>query len=153
MPRECKNNDWKEHTIFCLKMLDEDGTGNYFETSKSKTDTPVHFMMANAVGCGGKPLKFKEGKINRIHFRMNPSNAETFTLRIWRDAVAGDYASNLNLLYESDPLRADDEDYDVCELDVPFVLKTPGKIWFSIEWTGAPGNTPGFLEVSGEVIH
>jgi len=153
MPKECHGGSWEKHSIFFLRKLDEDGTGDYFETSKSKTDTPIHFLMANAAGCIGSPLKFTSGRITRIHFRMNPTAGETFTVRLWRDAVAGDYESNANMLYESDALRADDEDYDITEKDIPFFLKTPGKIWFSLEWTGAPGNTPGILEVSGEVIH
>lgn len=153
MPKECCNNAWEKNTIFFIGKLDEDGTGNYFETSKSKTDTPIHFILANAAGCYGRPLYFKAGKINRIHFRFTPTNAETFTLRLWRNALAADYASNATLLWESDAGRVSGEDYDITERDIPFVLATPGKVWFSIEWTGAPGNTPGILEISGKVIH
>lgn len=137
---------------FFYFILDEDGSGDYFETDQAKTDTVTKFIMANATGCGGKPLKFTEGKITAIHYRLNPTNAVTFTLRIWRKGgVAANYASNVHLLYESPAAQADDEDYFRNGLDKDFILATPGKFWYSIDWSGPSGNTPGFIVIEGEV--
>jgi hypothetical protein len=92
------------------------------------------------------------GKINRIHYRLKPTNAVTYVLRIWRAARAGDYESNSVMLYESPPTQASDVDYDKGELEIPFVLSTPGTMYYSIEWSGAPGNTVGFIDVTGERV-
>jgi hypothetical protein len=139
---------WEKGSIFTYHKLDEDGTGNFFETSQSKTDTPTLL-----VDTFKSHPQMKTGKILRIHFRMKPTNvAETYTLRLWRAALGPDYASNACMLYESAPLRADDVDYDIGELNIPFWLYTPGFLYYSIEWTGAPGNTSGFIEVTGEAV-
>jgi len=97
------------------------------------------------------PDTLKSGIIKRIHFRIKPANAVTYTLRIWSDAKAGDYESNMNMLYESPSGRLSDEDYDIGELDIPFNLGAEGKIYYSLDWTGATGNVQGFIEVSGEL--
>lgn len=136
---------WIKHTFFEAYKLDEDGTGNYFETSQSKTDTPTLTLVV-------EPSHIKTGKVNRIHYRLKPTAAVTFILRIWEEADAGDYESNLHLIYESPALQASDEDYDRSELDIPFKLDAVGQMFYSIEWTGAPGNTVGFILVTGEAI-
>jgi hypothetical protein len=95
-------------------------------------------------------LTMKSGKINRIHYRLNPTNAATFTLRIWSSNDALDYWSNFQMLYESPALQVDDTDYIEEDLDIPFHLNVGGLMFVSIQWTAAPGVTPGFVEVSGE---
>ena len=138
---------WKKHSIFIYSALDEAGTNNYFETSQSKTDTPTLQLLSTKV-----PPRMRSGIIKRIHYRLKPTNAVTFTLRLWRSAVPADYESNKYLLYESPPLQASDEDYDRGELQIPFYLYSPGKLYYSIEWSAAPGNTVGFIDVNGEVV-
>ena len=142
-----RDGTWVKKSVFICEKLDEDGSGTDFETSKSKTDTPTLWLNTYY-----HPLSLTSGLIKRIHYRLNPTNAETYTLRIWSTAVAADYESNMNMLYESPSAQADDEDYDRCELDIPLKLVYPAKIWFSLEWTGAPGTTSGFIVVSGEVV-
>jgi hypothetical protein len=135
-------------SLFIFFKLDEDGTANYFETSQTKTDTPTLLVDTHR----SHPT-MKSGVIHRIHYRLNPTNAVTYTLRLWRRAVANNYANNISLLYESPPLQADDTDYDRAELMIPFeCCDGPGILYFSIEWTGAPGVTLGFIDVSGEKI-
>jgi len=56
---------------------------------------------------------------------------------------------NLALLYESPALQADDTDYDRAELTIPMNLLVPGALYYSIDWSAAPGNTTGFIDVSG----
>jgi hypothetical protein len=57
----------------------------------------------------------------------------------------------MEMLYESPSAQADDEDYDRAELYIPFILTASGDLYYSIDWSGAPGNTTGFIEVSGEI--
>jgi len=144
-----EDGKWETHGAFIARKLDEDGTGDYFETDQAKTDT-VTLTLAGT-GANVWPARFREGIIRRVQYRLNPTAAETYTLRIWRrGGVADDYASNMELLYESATARVDDTDYDVNDLQIPFRLYTQSTIYYSIDWTGAPGNTPGFIVVSGE---
>lgn len=143
-----RSGKWVKHSVFRYRKLDEAGTAlHYFETDQAKTDTPTLYLDSERY-----PPKVKSGIIKRIHYRLNPTNGETYTLRIWSDNIANDYESNLELLYESPAAQADDTDYDRCELNIPFVLDYPGQLFYSIDWTGTPGDTPGFIEVSGEVV-
>lgn len=137
-----RDGKWRKESIFMLTSLDEDGTLDYFETSQIKTDAPT--LMLHDLS---HPT-IKSGIIQRIHYRLNPTNAVTYILRLWRATTAADYQSNVNMLYESPPLQADDTDYDR-EVQIPFWLWTPGNFYYSIEWTGAPGNTTGFITVTG----
>ena len=132
-------------SIFRYHRYSEDGAVDTFETSQTKTDTPT--LLLNTFRF---PMTLSAGKINRIHYRLNPTNAVTFTLRIWSNANALDYYSNFQMLYESPALQVDDTDYIDEDLDIPFHLGINGQILVSIEWTAAPGVTAGFIEVSGE---
>jgi len=133
--------------IFRLIRYSEDGAVNTFETSTALVDTPVLQLNTFRV-----PADLKSGKINRIHYRLNPTNAATFTLRIWCNADAANYRSNLQMLYASPALQADDTDYIEEDLDIPFNLTVVGVMYVGIEWTAAPGVTPGFVEVSGKKV-
>lgn len=137
--------------VFILRKLDEDGSGGDFETSYAKTETPVKSLDTTKY-----PPTLIEGIIKRVHYRLNPTNAVTYTLRLYAGAQADNYASNLRLLYESPALQADDVDYDDGLPNnpngIPFRLATQGKIYFAIEWTGAPGTTSGFIQVEGVVL-
>lgn len=133
------------HELFRYFRYSEDGAVDTFETITIETATPVLWLNTFMY-----PTGMKTGTIKRIHYRLNPTNAATYTLRIWRQNTAADYASNLDMLYESPPLQVDDVDYIEEDLDIPFSLAAEGFIWIGIEWTAAPGVTPGFIEVTGE---
>ena len=141
-----RDGKWEKRSIFRMYIRDEDGTGTYFETDQAKTDTPTLYFNAK------KPSLVKSGKVNRIHHRLNPTNAVTYTLRLWWGAYASDYQSNMVMIWESDALRADDTDYDERGFKIPFELIIPGRMYYSIDWTGAPATTTGFIMVTGEVV-
>lgn len=132
-------------SIFRYIRYSEDGAVATFETSTSKTDTPALQLTTFRV-----TPDLKSGKINRIHYRLNPTNVATYTLRVWCNADADNYRSNLQMLYESPAAQADDTDYIEEDLDIPFNLTVVGIMYIGIEWTAAPGVTSGFVEVSGE---
>jgi len=133
--------------IFRYVAYSEDGAVNTFETSQIKTDTPT-LMLATF----RRPLDLKSGKILRFHYRLNPTNAVTYTLRIYDSNIAADYESNLHQIYESPAARADDTEYDVLTLPIPFTLGVVGLMYYAIQWSAAPGVTAGFIEVSGEKV-
>lgn len=145
MNTETKNKNFIGR-LFIFRKLDENGAGTDFETSYAKTDTPVKTFATHF------PKTLVAGLIKRIHYRLHPTNAVTYTLRLYSGAYADDYASDLlGLVYESPPLQADDTDYDRAELDIPFRLGTQGTLYFALEWTGAPGVTAGFIRCEGEI--
>lgn len=115
-------------------------------TSLAKTGLPTQTLTVSTGSEVGK------GRIKRIHYRIKPTNAVTYTLRIWQQAVDGTvtpYGQNLALLYESASGRVSDTEYDYTALDIPFKLTELSNIYFSIEWSAAAGNTQGFIAVSG----
>jgi len=98
------------------------------------------------------PDDLRRGVIKRIRYRLNYVNAETYTLRLWAASETGDYESALHLLWESPAAQADDTEYTLDATDfgeIPFILRRAGRIYFSVEWTGAPGNIQGFIRVDG----
>jgi hypothetical protein len=142
-----RDGKWKKGSIFTFAHLDETGVLNVFETSQDKVTPPTLTVDNFAVS---HPT-MKTGIILRIHYRLNPTAAVTYTLRLWRSTGVDPYELNLYLLYESPAAQADDTDYDR-EVRIPMTLWLPGVLYYSIEWTGAPGNTTGFIEVTGEKV-
>ncbi len=146
MPEFCSDGRWtKIETFEYTRLREAAGVGD-FNTDQDKETTPT--LTLNTIQ---DPDTLKKGKVNRIHYRVNPANAITYTLRIWQAAIAADYESNINLLYESPAAQADDEDYDRAELNIPFILATEGEIYYSLDLSAASGNVQGFIVVSGEV--
>jgi hypothetical protein len=134
---------------FLANQLEEAASG-VFTTSEGKAVLPSRYLSSVVY-----PTKFRAGFIKRIHFRIKPTNAVTYTLRIWGTAINGavtPYGENLKLLWESPAARASDVDYDETELDIPFGLGYVGRIYYSLEWSAAAGNCQGFIEVSGELV-
>jgi len=145
---ESYNGRWLVPIPFSVKLVDEDGTGNYFETDKAETDTPTTSIDSE--------YKMRVGKINRVHWRLNPTNAVTYDLYIFGDALAADYASQAEKLFDSNDVVADcadDTEYDATGLDIPFRLRTPGEWWYNTDWSGAPGNTTGYLCIEGVYVY
>jgi hypothetical protein len=138
---------WKKRSIFIFSELDEDGVLNTFEVDQDKVTPPTLLLDLYQT----HPT-MKTGIIKRIHYRLHPAvGAETYTLRLWRATRADPYALNLQMLYESPAAQVEDTDYDRL-VEIPFSLETPGQLYFSLDWTGAPGNTTGFISVEGEKI-
>lgn len=137
---------WERSGTFKAEKLDEAGAGNYFETSQSKITLPTLTLDCY-------PPDLRQGIVSRIHYRLKPTNAVTFTLRLWDIAVDGatkPYEENLAMIYESPALQASDVDYDR-EVTIPFRLASKGTLYYSIEWSGASGNTQGFISIQGEI--
>jgi len=146
MPELILDGEWdKSKTFLYVERLETAAAWAAVTTSYAKTDTPVQVLTANE-DCE----KLREGIIRRIHVRLNPTNAVTYTLRLWRRANAGDMVSNADMLWESPSGLVDDTDYDYAELEIPFSLELMGTLYFGVEWSGAAGNTNGFIDVSGE---
>lgn len=145
----CRDGKWRQQCIFEFGKLDETGADGAFVVDQDKV-TPPTLQVDTYIS---HPT-MKAGLIKRIHYRLNPTNAATYTLRLWQMTTANPYELNYVMLYESPALQADDTDYDRAELEIPFRLFLPGSLYYSIDWTAAPppGVTSGFISVTGDKI-
>ena len=149
-PRERKEGTWTTRKPFFFKVFQEAaGAHSDLTTSKVATDTPTAYFSIVI------PDTIKSGRINRIHIRLNWVNAVTLDeLRIYQAAKAGDYESNMNLLWTSDDHIAalvDDDEYVIKNLSIDFNLEAEGTLYYAPTWSGACGNIQGFITVSGEL--
>jgi hypothetical protein len=142
-----EDGEWERHTMFRYESRDVAGAGGQFQLSEVKTDTPTRALTTIR-----KPLKLKQGHLRRVHYRMNAANAATFILRLYMHSVADDILSEVYLVWESPPAQARNTEYDE-EADIPFELLAPGIYWYALEWSAAPGVTPGYVAISGDVKH
>lgn len=143
--QSARDGRWTKKYPFVYRQLREAAGAGDFNVDEAKTDTPTLYFTTYR-----NPDTLKSGMINRIHFRINAANVVTFTLRLWAAAIAADYESNMNMLYESAAALVRDTDYDITELDIPFILALEGVMYYSLDWSAASGNVQGFIEVSGE---
>jgi hypothetical protein len=132
---------------FKAGLEDPDGTLNVFETDQAATDTPTLTLpFLNSVS-------LLRGVLDRVHIRLNQANAVTANLYILAGTQADDYQSENRLLFSSlDYVPAglvSTTEYDFVDLKIPFVLDTPATFYYLLDWSGAPGNTPGYLSIFG----
>lgn len=133
---------------FHYSLVDEAGAADVFEVNQAKTVLPTQQINGYMY-----PLDLSEGLLQVIRIRLNPTNAVTYRARFWTTAINGavtPYLQETVLIYEMDFDGADDIVYTIV-LTRPFKLYAPGVFWVSIEWTGAPGNTSGMLQLRGKV--
>ena len=130
------------------EFLEAAGAWAVITTSYAETDTPVQVFSEVS------PDTIKAGIIKRIQIRLNWANAVTLTaLRIYGAAKAGNYESRMRKVFDSvDYYPAgitDDDEIDIQDLDIPFILDAAGTLYIACEWSAAAGNTQGYVRASG----
>lgn len=139
---------------FIAELIVETGTDAKLTTDKAITDAPTQYIDAD--------VKLKKGEITEIKYRINPTAAETYALVITEGIGAAAYEIAARVLYASAALLVDDTEYkwpaethDYTGTTgkpfkpIPFVLDTDGRFYIATDWTGAPGNTIGFIIIKG----
>jgi len=121
---------------------DEDGADDIFETDQAFTDT---FTLVLA----GDPIDLASGRFLTVTYSLTPTNAVTYQLFLAGWANADNVLQASQTIYASAAGKASGTFYQY-EIDVVIDLITPGVIYYAIDWSGAPGNTSGFIWVSGE---
>lgn len=117
-----------------------DASGTAIETDEAEDATATRTLTM--------PLWIKAGRVTRISYRLNPTNAVTYQLIILEGSAAGNYTQAAKQIYRSATLLADDTAYqDYSER--AFLLDTAGTMYYIIDWTAAPGNTTGYIVVEG----
>ena len=152
MSEYCHDGDWTNTPKTFSFHAHQEAAGAWATITTSKdADTTPTYALPPIDGAD----KLVEGILKRLHFQFNWANAVTLDkVRIYRHAFAAGfpYAIRQFKIYETPDgvNHADDTEYDYTELDVPFKLRTPETLPISFQWSGAPGNIQGFIDISGE---
>jgi hypothetical protein len=129
-----------------FELIDEDGTGNDFETDQAITDTPTLTITCSDPTCS----RFL---MTEVMYYMNPTAAETYEMYLLEEANADDVISLSKIVFDSEDARVDSQVYIAApgqgKLPKIVDLTVPGLLYYLMAWTGAPGNTPGFIKVRG----
>jgi hypothetical protein len=129
-------------------------------TTDSAIDTkPTRTLGATSQDVGAQ--LFHHGVISTVGCRLNPANAVTYKLEVLQsnDGASASYQNRSQHLFHSWDHAAitvgvvadlvDDVSYRWEGLDIPFFLEDIGDFWFNIDWSGAPGNTLGYIFIGG----
>ena len=135
-------------------LIDADGSCNYFETDQAVTDTPTLYITLSPYGVS------QWGRLITVRWYMNPTNAVTYDLYLFDGAYADDLESNMHLIFDSNDTIANCADsvtYQQTNMNRVFRLTwvnanitTKSRMYYLIDWSGAPGDTSGFISVEGE---
>jgi len=135
---------------FYAAKEDFDGTLNYFETDQAITDTPTLYMT-------GSPLATFI-KIHSIKYQMTPTNAVTYELYLIEAAAADNEEAESNIIFDSGAAQASGTVYnEIAGAGTPKLptiakLADLARIYYLLNWSGAPGDTTGYIKVYGEVM-
>jgi len=132
------------------KVLDADGSLNYFETDQAITDIATLYMTLF-------PTNIKKFKLTSVKFYMDPTNAVTYELYLLSNTVADDITNLSYVVFDSDAAKADSVAYvytgsNSIKVPTDVLLEVPGRLYYMIDWSGAPGDTKGYLDVRGEAM-
>ena len=130
-------------------LLDAAGADNKFETDQPITDTPtLSFELSDPT--------IKRFQLTEITYYMLPDNAVTYALALFTASEAVDTTSFSKLIYESPAAQAKGVRYLRCnsedKLPREVNLDVPGIVWYSLDWSAAPGNCPGFIRLRGRKL-
>lgn len=146
------------------EKLDLAGTSNYFETDQALTDTPTLYMAVST--STGEPVK--KFLLEDVQYMMNPTNAVTYQLYLLEDATADDVQQTTDVAFWSPAAQADSVNYrynsagyqaatgtaEVAQYKLPRIveLATAGKLYYMVDWSGAPADTAGFIKIRGRLL-
>lgn len=141
------------------RKVDTAGTLDFFETDHADTDTPTEFILLS------KPVNKFE--LQQVRWSINPTNAVTPEIMFFEKAIADDDRSRARLAWRSGASLVDSAVYNAVgsktstgaatqanahPLPVTMILDTPGKVWYNIDWSGAPADTKGAIELVGREV-
>ena len=131
------------------RLMDMAGTADTFETDHALADTPTQRIVLSR--------DVRKFKLTEIHAYQTPTNAVTCGFQFYGDAQADNYASMISNFFSSaNTVVAKDTHYLKPENDTLMggtgILNIPGQVWFNQDWSGAPGDTKGFVVIVGKEV-
>ena len=130
-----------------------DAAGGDVETDEAAGSTPTRSFGSDEGDATANAMMpwMGWGEVNRVHFYLAPANAVTYRLQIYE---ASEAAHNMyHKIFDTIEVEAGGcvaaTEYDAHELVRPFFVRAP-RFYYVIDWSGAPGNTTGFISVEGK---
>lgn len=151
-------------TAIIAEKLDYAGTSNYFETDQAITDTAT---LTIDVTCNLPNVVPSRFWVDEVRFMMNPTAAETYTLYLLEGPTVDDSTQHSDIFFETPAALVDSTEYvwrqggmgsfpnlATADYTLPCIvdLHTPGKIYYILDWTGAPGDTLGYIKIKGRLL-
>lgn len=139
-----------QNTAVFGRLLDTTGTQDFFETDHAYTETPTQRIVLSR-NC--KRLRLEE-----VRTYMNSANAVTSGLAFYEAADADDEESYSHLIYKTGDntsiAKTTLVQKGINDTPLPAVmnLERPGQVWFNQDWSGAPGDTSGFITIVGREV-
>lgn len=138
-------------SAFYASKVDYDGTANFFETDQPLGTTPTLSMTT-------LPATAKYARIDSVKYQMTPTNVVTYELYLLEDAQADDQRSESDVFFDSGAAQASGSVYintgggSTPKLPIVVNLGTVATIYYMIDWSAAPGDTTGYIKISGEMF-
>lgn len=126
------------------------GADNLFEDDEAMGEISTHYMT-------GAPL-VNNILIHTIKYQIIPTAAETYQLYLLEAATAEDQQQEAEIIFDSGAGQIGGTIYihvaggAPTRLPILARLTDPGVIFYQLDWSGAPGNTAGYIRVYGEVL-
>ena len=155
-----KKTTLRNNTPVFGRLIDEAGTADLFETDHAVTDTPTQRILLSR-DC-------KRFELTELKYYMDVTNAVTGNLLLYEKAEANDVLSQMHLCYNSADGLGDATPYIASTnahlangaaildhdtlLPQIFDLERPGQVWFNQDWSGAPGDTKGYIVLIGKEL-
>jgi len=126
----------------------QDTSGTEFETEHDIDDLSDQYIQLD--------LAVEKFELTEVIYMVNPTNAETYRLMLFDGPHASDIVAEAHMLFDSDFLQVDSQRYHETEggIKLPVIcnLKEDGRVYYNTGWTGAPGNTPGYIIIKGYAL-
>jgi len=131
------------------RILSEAGAVDVFELDQDLDATPTRYITLDQ--------EVEAFEIHAVKYLMDPTNAVTYELYLLEAAAAGNKENRSNVVFDSGALRADGQMYIDSDASgkMPVVAdlsENPGKLYYVLDWTGAPGTCPGYIKVLGRKV-
>lgn len=156
----------RSNTVVIGELFDLAGTDNVFETDQALGDTPTLFLTITAPT--GIPVK--RFLLEEVCYYMDPTNGVTYQLLLLEAATADNVEQLQDLVFFSPAAQADAVCYkynnlgycadvasttaEVLQYKLPVIveLTDANKLYYMLDWSGAPGDTKGFIKVRGRLL-
>jgi len=156
----------RSNTVVIGELFDLAGTDNVFETDQALGDTPTLSLTITAPT--GIPVK--RFLLEEVCYYMDPTNGVTYQLLLLEAATADNVEQLQDLVFFSPAAQADAVCYkynnlgycadvasttaEVLQYKLPCVveLTDTNKLYYMLDWSGAPGDTKGFIKVRGRLL-
>lgn len=131
--------------------IDIDGTDNYFETDQALGSGAAPSLYID-ISPENPPHRFV---MDTVRYYMHPENAVTYQLYLLESPRSDIIEQYSDVVFDSGAAQADDTIY-MCvrgdKLPITVDLTRVGRLYYMLDWSGAPGNTKGFIQVRGRMM-